>query len=288
PQPSLWLHPSQGVSLGDTVTLWCHLPQPAAWVRLCQDERSISCMYERQVQNTTEFSFVISTWMHAGTYWCQYQGLEPWETSEKSDPMELVVTDYNLPAPSISLCLKGCEEMGTNVTICVETRTNVTIQCWGKDDESSLLLHRDGCSAPIQRQDPDGGSVATFTLFGVTPTDSGTYRCSYHPKNYPFVSSPLGNSVVLKVTPTPTPPDPTGAIAGPRWNLVVAVVGGCIAAIMFILVLFFLVAAHRRWIWRDGNPQGATPRRPETVQFQVGVWWQRTGHSSVSMGRGGD
>ncbi|XP_021238931.1 leukocyte immunoglobulin-like receptor subfamily B member 3 [Numida meleagris] len=223
-------------------------------------------MYKYQVQNTAEFSFISTTREHTGTYRCYYWMSEPWETWEKSDPVELVVTDYHLAAPSISLCLDRCVEMGTNVTFCVETRTNVTILCRGKNDGSSLLLHKDGSSAPIQHQDPDGGSVATFTLFGVTLEDAGTYRCSYRSKNYPFVSSPLGNSVVLKVTPTPTPP---GALAGPRWNLVVAVVGGCIAAIIFILVLFFLVAAHRRWIWRDGNPQGTTPRRPETVQFQV-------------------
>ncbi|POI20178.1 hypothetical protein CIB84_016075, partial [Bambusicola thoracicus] len=34
PPPSLSLHPSQGVLLGDTVTLRCHLPRMAAWVQL--------------------------------------------------------------------------------------------------------------------------------------------------------------------------------------------------------------------------------------------------------------
>uniref|UniRef100_A0A803YF87 Ig-like domain-containing protein n=1 Tax=Meleagris gallopavo TaxID=9103 RepID=A0A803YF87_MELGA len=37
PRPSLSLHPSQGVSLGDTVTLRCHLPRPAARVDLYKE-----------------------------------------------------------------------------------------------------------------------------------------------------------------------------------------------------------------------------------------------------------
>ena len=92
PRPSLSLHPSQGVSLGDTVTLRCHLPQLAARVRLCQEERFISCMYKHQVQNTAEFSFVSTSKEHAGTYRCQYQVSEEWRAWQKTDPVELVVT----------------------------------------------------------------------------------------------------------------------------------------------------------------------------------------------------
>ena len=88
----------------------------------------------------------------------------------------------------------------------VGTGTNVTIRCWNKDYGATFLLHKDGSSEPIQRQDSSGGGTATFTLFGVTPADSGTYRCSYHPKNYSFLSSPLGDRVTLEVTPTPARP----------------------------------------------------------------------------------
>ena len=78
------------------------------------------------------------------------------------------------------------------------TGTNVTIRCWNKDYGAAFLLHKDGHSAPIQRLVPDDVGAVSFTLFGVTPADSGTYRCSYHPKNYPFLSSPLGDSVTLE------------------------------------------------------------------------------------------
>ena len=88
----------------------------------------------------------------------------------------------------------------------VGTGTNVTIRCWNKDYGATFFLHKDGSSDPLQRQDSSGGGTATFTLFGVTPADSGTYRCSYRPWHYAFMSSPLGDSVMLEVTPTPAPP----------------------------------------------------------------------------------
>uniref|UniRef100_A0A8V0XMR3 Immunoglobulin domain-containing protein n=1 Tax=Gallus gallus TaxID=9031 RepID=A0A8V0XMR3_CHICK len=75
------------------------------------------------------------------------------------------------------------------------------------DYGAAFLLHKDGRSAPIQRLVPDDVGAVSFTLFGVTPADSGTYRCSYRPRNYSFLSSPLGDSVTLEVTPTAAPPE---------------------------------------------------------------------------------
>ena len=88
----------------------------------------------------------------------------------------------------------------------VGTGTNVTIRCWNKDYGATFFLHKDGSSDPIKYQNSSGGGTATFTLFGVTPADSGTYRCSYRPWRYAFLSSPLGDSVMLEVTPTAAPP----------------------------------------------------------------------------------
>ena len=92
PRPSLSLHPSQGVSLGDTVTLRCHLPQPAAWVELYQDGQWRSRKEMDQEQDVAEFSLAGIKREDSGTYQCQYQGLEPAGRSKQSDPVELVVT----------------------------------------------------------------------------------------------------------------------------------------------------------------------------------------------------
>ena len=170
-----------------------------------------------------EFSLAGIKKKDSGTYQCQYQGLEPAGTSEKSDPVKLVVTgegteesrwpwadptglcfisvtslysDHSYPPPGISLSPKEHVEMGSNITI----------QCWNKDYGASFLLNKAGHSAPIQHQEPDDEGTATFILFGVTPADSGTYRCSYHVGGSYLLSSPLGDNVTLEVIPRPAPP----------------------------------------------------------------------------------
>ncbi|XP_040510214.1 immunoglobulin superfamily member 1-like isoform X1 [Gallus gallus] len=257
PQHSLSLHPSQGVSLGDTVTLRCHLPQPAAWVELYQDGQWRSIKEMDQEQEMAEFSLAGIKREDSGTYQCQYQGLEPAGRSKQSDPVELLVTDHSYPPPGISLSPKEHVEMGSNITI----------QCWNKKYGAAFLLHKDGHSAPIQQQDPDDGGTATFTLFGVNTADSSTYRCSYRIGGSYLLFSPLGDNVTLEVIPRPAPP---GVNGGPSRKLVAAVSGACVAAIVIIIVLTasLLLVAQRRQMQTDLRP-GATSRSPEAMQFQV-------------------
>ncbi|XP_040510185.1 leukocyte immunoglobulin-like receptor subfamily A member 2 isoform X4 [Gallus gallus] len=243
PRPSLSLRPSQGVSLGDPVTLRCHLPHMAAWVWLYHEEGRSYNKGKKKEQDAAAFFFVSTLQEHAGRYWCQYRVSESAELSVESDPVELVLTDLRYPPCRISLHPE--QHVGTG--------TNVTISCWNKDYGATFLLHKDGSSDPIQRQESSGGGTATFTLFGVTPADSGIYRCSYRPWHYAFMSSPLGDSVMLEVTPTPAPP---GAELVSRGNLVVAVVRGCAAVLIFGLGVFFVIDARSLWIRTDESLGG--------------------------------
>ena len=92
PRPSLSLHPSQGVSLGNTVTLHCHLPRPATRVELYQDGQWRSRKEMDQEQDVAEFSLTGIKQEDAVRYQCQYQGLEQPGTSNQSNPVELLVT----------------------------------------------------------------------------------------------------------------------------------------------------------------------------------------------------
>uniref|UniRef100_A0A8V0XR74 Ig-like domain-containing protein n=1 Tax=Gallus gallus TaxID=9031 RepID=A0A8V0XR74_CHICK len=92
PRPSLSLHPSQGVSLGDNVTLRCHLPRMAAWVQLWLNGTLRFNKEKDKEQDTAEFSFAVTNLEDAGTYQCRYQVSEPLRTSKKSDPVELVIS----------------------------------------------------------------------------------------------------------------------------------------------------------------------------------------------------
>eukprot|EP00076_Gallus_gallus_P036521 XP_025002059.1 immunoglobulin superfamily member 1-like [Gallus gallus] len=245
PRPSLSLHPSQGVSLGDTVTRRCKLPQPAAWVRLLWYQNPTYIEQKDKTQEIAEFSLTGIKQEDAVKYQCQYQGLEPAGTSQKSDPVERLVTDHRYPPPGISLRPKEHVEMGSNITI----------QCWNKKYGAAFLLHKDGHSAPIQHQEPNDGGTATFTLFGVTPADSGTYRCSYRIRSCCLLFSPLGDNVNLEMIPRTAIP---GDNEGPSRDLVAAVSGGCAAAIVIIIVrhcLLFLVAQRRR-MQSDLRPGG--------------------------------
>ncbi|XP_040549465.2 immunoglobulin superfamily member 1-like isoform X2 [Gallus gallus] len=255
PRPSLSLHPSQGVSLANNVTLRCHLPQPAAWVRLYQYDNPTYIEQKDNVQDMAEFSLAEIKKEDAVIYQCQYQGLAPAGISEKSDPMKLMAPSY--PPPGISLSPEEYVEIGSNVTI----------RCWNNISGVAFFLHKEGHSAPVQRQKLSAGGMGTFTLFGVTPADSGTYRCSYRITGCCLLFSPLGDNVTLEVIPRPAIP---GVNGGASRNLVAAVAGGCASAIVFIIVLTvsFLLVAQRRRMQTDERP-GATPRSPEAVQFQV-------------------
>ncbi|XP_046760835.1 platelet glycoprotein VI-like isoform X2 [Gallus gallus] len=106
PQPSLSLHPSQGVSLGDTVTLRCHLPRMAAWVQLWLNGTLRFDKEKDKEQDAAEFSFAVTNLEDAGTYQCRYQVSEPLWTSNQSDPVELVLTGVT-PEMHKSVQLQG-------------------------------------------------------------------------------------------------------------------------------------------------------------------------------------
>ncbi|OXB51525.1 UNVERIFIED_CONTAM: hypothetical protein H355_016943, partial [Colinus virginianus] len=142
-------------------------------------------------RGTAEFPLVSVIRDDAVTYRCQYAVLGSGQMSELSDPVELVAIDHGYPKPGISLSPAGRVGSGSNVTI----------RCQGRDYGGPAFLHKDGSSAPIQHRDPDVGGTAVFTLFGVTPADGGTYRCSYRIGGCCFLSSPLGDNVTLEVVP---------------------------------------------------------------------------------------
>ncbi|NXJ04609.1 LRB3B protein, partial [Odontophorus gujanensis] len=90
PQPSLSLHPSQGVSLGDNVTLRCHVPRSPSRVYLYRDNSPRPYRSADTERGTIDFSLVNINSDDAVKYQCQYEISGSGQTSEKSDPVELV------------------------------------------------------------------------------------------------------------------------------------------------------------------------------------------------------
>ncbi|OXB67047.1 UNVERIFIED_CONTAM: hypothetical protein H355_003909, partial [Colinus virginianus] len=284
PRPSLSLRPSHGgLSLRGSFTLRCHVPSLDARVLLYQNQRWISYKEKKKEQTTVDFHFLNINLSHLGVYWCQYSALDPRGTSARSNLVEVLVTgegrgdparqrvvssgpprvtssplrsDHSYPQPGISLSPEGQVRAGANVVI----------RCWNHNYGGTIFLHKDGRLVPILHQVPDVGGTAAFTIFRVTPADSGTYRCSYRPGGFYFLSSPLGDGVTLEVTPAPK-----GDVGRPRGNVSVVGVGVGAAIAVFILalviviviVVFFPDALSCR-IWADPTPQS-----PEAVQLQV-------------------
>ncbi|POI19302.1 hypothetical protein CIB84_016952, partial [Bambusicola thoracicus] len=152
-------------------------------------------------------------------------------------------TDHSFRPPNISPRFEEPVVLGSNVTI----------WCWTKRYGGTICLHKDGRSIPIRCQHTNWAGLATFTLFGVAQADTGTYRCSYRPEGRYLLSSPLGEKVALEMTPTPALPGVSGPAHG---NMVVAVVRGCAAVLVFCLGLFFVIDARSLWRQRDKSAGG--------------------------------
>uniref|UniRef100_A0A803YBP6 Ig-like domain-containing protein n=1 Tax=Meleagris gallopavo TaxID=9103 RepID=A0A803YBP6_MELGA len=219
---SISLSPEECVEIGTNVTIQCWNKDYGATFLLHKD--GCSAPIQRQhlhVVGTATFTIFGVTPADSGTYKPLGEGTgdSRWHWALPTGPCPIAVrsprADHSFPPPNISLHPKECVEIGTNVTI----------QCWNKDYGATFLLHKDGRSALVQRQGSDGAGTASFTFSGVTLADSGTYRCSFRPWHSPFVSSPLGDSVTLEVTPTPAPP---GRYQPPIWVPPVSLMGGSV------------------------------------------------------------
>ena len=80
------------MSLGDNVTLCCHLLRLPLQAELCQNGHLRSKKDVDRLQDTVEFSLVSVEKEEAEKYRWQYRVLEPPGTSGKSDPVQPVVT----------------------------------------------------------------------------------------------------------------------------------------------------------------------------------------------------
>ncbi|XP_050783900.1 immunoglobulin superfamily member 1-like isoform X2 [Gopherus flavomarginatus] len=201
PKPSIFGIPSKGVSLGESVSIWCKGQRESVQFVLNKDGRHI-----QSVDSDLLALFPINNVSRedGGNYNCSYHSRsEPFAVSDPSDPVELVVRDPSLPRPNISLSPTGVMAPGADVTV----------RCQGQLRDVRFFLYKAGDLNPQQHMDP-AGAGAEFRIPSLGRQQEGNYSCSYRPRSEPFVSSQPSDTVKLVVA-EPSYPKPSISLLSP-------------------------------------------------------------------------
>ncbi|TEA35614.1 hypothetical protein DBR06_SOUSAS44410002, partial [Sousa chinensis] len=193
PKPTIWAEPGSVIPWGSPVTIWCQGTRVAPVFRFHKEGSSPPWYRQAPLEHGDKGNFFISymTQDYAGRYHCYY--LSPTGWSERSDPLEMVVTGWFPDTPSLSV------QPGPLVA----SGENVTLLCQSGSTRETFLLSKEGAAWPplrLRSKYRGGHFQAEFSMSPVTSAHNGTYRCYSSLSSNPYLLSHASGPLELAVS----------------------------------------------------------------------------------------